>query len=217
MISKLAVLAAIVAFPWICYRCMTANGPAIQDLIQSKVSQVEAAASIAPVQVVADGRDVVLNGTVTSEDLRARAGALALAVPGVRTVDNRIVVVVPPSPAAVQERINQILLSKRIEFETNRDVLLPTSIPVLEEVRGVLSQAPQLSVTIEGHTDNQGDAASNRALSVARARAVTEWLSGHGVASSRLQSAGFGPDKPIAPNTTAAGRARNRRVDITAR
>lgn len=224
MVRKLALLASVLVFPWLCYRCISADGPAIQTHLQAAVSKAELSASIPDVQVVADGREIVLTGTVASEEIRARAGALALAVPGVRTVDNRLRVAAPPPPppppppaAAVQERINQILLDKRIEFETGRDVLLSRSIPILEEVLSVLKEAPQLSVSIEGHTDNLGNAEMNRALSQARARTVVTWLTGRGIAESRLQSAGFGPDKPVAPNTSAEGRARNRRVDITAR
>lgn len=221
MLRAIGLLVGLIAFPWICYHCVTADGPSIQALLQSTVTQAEAAASIPAVQVVADGREIVLNGSVDTEEMRVRAGLVAAALPGVRTVDNRITVTPPapppPSATAVQEQINNILLDKRIEFETGRDVLLPSSIPVLEEVERVLRQAPQLAVTIEGHTDDRGDAARNRALSEARARAVVRWLADRGVAESRMQSAGFGPDRPVAPNTTVEGRARNRRVDIIAR
>ena len=95
--------------------------------------------------------------------------------------------------------------------------MLPTSLPILEDVARVLKQAPQLAVTIAGHTDDRGDAATNLALSDARARAVVRWLTEHGIEQSRMQSAGFGPERPVAPNTTAEGRAKNRRVDIGAR
>lgn len=218
MLRTLGRIASVFVLPWLCYRCVTSGGPSIQAHLQATVSSAEHLAAI-PVQVTADGREIVLTGTVASDEIRTRAGVAALAVPGVRTVDNRLTVVAPPPPppAAVQERINQILLDKRIEFETGRNVLLPRSIPILEEVLGVLKQAPQLSVTIEGHTDNQGSAPLNRTLSEDRARVVAAWLGERGVPESRIQSAGFGPDRPVAPNTTADGRSRNRRVDIIAR
>lgn len=222
MLSKLGLVASVILLPWLCYRCVISDGPSIQARLQGAVAQVTETTSPA-IQVAADGREIVLTGTVASEEMRTRAGVQALAIPGVRTVDNRLTVVAPPPPPAppaaaeVQQRISQILLDKRIEFETGRDVLLPRSIPILEEVLGVLKQAPQLSVTVAGHTDNQGNAAMNRSLSQARARAVAAWLSQRGVSESRMQSEGFGPDRPVARNTTADGRARNRRVDITAR
>ena len=220
MIKLISLAVGLVAFPWICYHCVTADGPAIQLTLQRLVSQAETAAAIPGVQVGADGREITLTGTVPTEEMRARAGFVAVALPGVRTVDNRLTVVEPPptpTAAGVQEQLNRILLEKRIEFETARDVLLPTSLPILEEVARVLKQAPQLAVTIAGHTDDRGDAEMNRALSDARARAVVRWLTEHGIEQSRLQSAGFGPVRPVAPNTTVEGRAKNRRVDITAR
>ena len=225
MIRALGLLAGLIAFPWVCYHCVPTGGPVIQSTLQSIVAHAESTASIAGVQVAADGREITLTGTVPTDEMRVRAGAIAMALAGVRTVDNRITVVAPPAPtppppaqaAVAQAQINQILLDKRIQFETARDVLLPVSIPVLQEVASVLAQAPQLSVTIEGHTDNVGNAVTNRSLSEARARAVVRWLGNRGIDRSRLQAAGFGPDRPIAPNTTADGRARNRRVDIIAR
>ncbi len=225
MLRSLAVFAALLAFPFICYRCITADGPAIQSILQANVARAEAAASIPGVTVGADGREIVLTGIVANEEVRQRAAVVAMALPGVRTVDNRLTLAPPaappppaaPSAAQVQQRINTILIDKRIEFESGKDVLLPRSLPVLEEVEAVLKQAPQLAVTIEGHTDNVGDPVMNRTLSQARAQTVVRWFSDRGIAPARLQSAGFGPDRPIAPNTTAAGRAQNRRVAITAR
>ncbi|MFN7982795.1 MAG: OmpA family protein [Vicinamibacterales bacterium] len=235
MLRSLGVFAGFVAFPFLCYHCVTADGPAIQSRLQSIVATAEATAAVTGVDVVADGREIVLTGSVPTQEMRVRAGFIASALPGVRTVDNRLTVAPPQPPAAApatapsttpapsasasdaQQQITRILLDKRVQFETAKDVLLPVSIPVLDEVAGVLKGAPQLSVTIEGHTDNVGDAAANRALSEARARAVVQWLGQHGIEQSRLHAEGFGPDRPVAPNTTSEGRARNRRVDIIAR
>jgi outer membrane protein OmpA-like peptidoglycan-associated protein len=72
---------------------------------------------------------------------------------------------------------------------------------------------------IEGHTDNSGSPDFNRLLSLRRAESVKRWLVEHGISADRLQTAGYGPSRPIADNTTETGRAANRRVDfvITAR
>jgi len=235
MIRSLGIFAGLVAFPFLCYHCVTADGPAIQSRLQSIVATAESTAAVTGVDVSADGREITLTGVVPTQEMRARAGLIASALPGVRTVDNRITIA-PPAPAAsapsapavpstptpsaasdAQAQISKLLLDKRIQFETAKDVLLPVSIPVLDEVASVLKRAPQLSATVEGHTDNVGDAVANRTLSEARARAVVQWLGEHGVAQSRLHAEGFGPDRPVAPNTTPEGRARNRRVDIIAR
>jgi len=170
-----------------------------------------------------DGRDLTLSGTVPSEQAKAEAAARVLAQPGVRTVTNLLEVAAPPPPApapaaaAVQARLTTLLEARRIEFEPSSAVLTAASLPLLEEVRAVLAGAPDLSIRVEGHTDDRGDPAANRALSQARAEAVVDWLAAHGVERGRLAAQGFGPDRPLTANDTAAGRARNRRVDLLAR
>jgi len=103
-----------------------------------------------------------------------------------------------------------------IQFETNEDRLLPVSEPVLSAVAAVLNGHPELGgVRVEGHTDSQGDAAFNLELSARRAAAVRRWLVEKGrVAEARLTAQGFGASQPIADNASAAGRARNRRVEF---
>ena len=81
----------------------------------------------------------------------------------------------------------------------------------------MLRADPVLKLAVEGHTDNTGDAAHNRTLSEARARAVVAALAGKGIDAGRLQSAGFGADKPAADNAGEDGRARNRRVELVKR
>jgi OOP family OmpA-OmpF porin len=77
------------------------------------------------------------------------------------------------------------------------------------------SPATDLKLTIEGHTDNVGDAKANHDLSHRRAKAVTQYLvDKHGIDASRLQSTGFGDKKPTAKNDTPEGRQQNRRVEL---
>jgi len=71
-----------------------------------------------------------------------------------------------------------------------------------------------VSVAVEGHTDSVGTDAYNQRLSQRRAASVREYLVAHGVSASRLSVAGFGEAKPVASNTTADGRAQNRRVEL---
>ena len=78
-----------------------------------------------------------------------------------------------------------------------------------------LNKYPQSVVTVTGHTDNTGSAAYNQDLSERRASSVASVLRTGGVASSRIRVVGAGENRPIATNQTAAGRAQNRRVDIT--
>lgn len=102
-----------------------------------------------------------------------------------------------------------------ILFETGKATLKPESRPVLKEIADALKQHADLKILVEGHTDNVGTPAANLALSDARAAAVKAALvADHGVSADRLTTKGLGDTKPSAPNTTATGRAQNRRVEI---
>jgi OmpA-OmpF porin, OOP family len=69
-------------------------------------------------------------------------------------------------------------------------------------------------ISLEGHTDSEGDDASNLALSKSRAKSVAEYLVKKGIEANRVTSDGFGETRPIAPNDTAENKAKNRRVDM---
>ncbi len=103
-------------------------------------------------------------------------------------------------------------------FATGRAEVRPESGPTLKEIAAMLAQHPELKLTIEGHTDNAGDAAANQALSEARAAAVKQALvADYAVDAARLEARGFGATKPAAPNATPEGRASNRRVELVRR
>ena len=102
-----------------------------------------------------------------------------------------------------------------IYFDTGSDRIRPESTPTLKEIGQMLTEHADLKLTIEGHTDNVGNAAANQELSQRRAAAVKAYLvANHAVDSSRLSSAGFGDKKPAAPNATPEGRQQNRRVEL---
>jgi outer membrane protein OmpA-like peptidoglycan-associated protein len=101
-----------------------------------------------------------------------------------------------------------------ILFDTGKDAIKPESEKVLGEIAALLARDKALTLRIEGHTDNVGKPADNLALSKRRAEAVKRWLVGKGVADARLEAAGLGDTKPVAPNGTDEGRAKNRRVEL---
>lgn len=106
-------------------------------------------------------------------------------------------------------------VTQGILFATGKSDIQPESRPVLKEIASTLKQHGDLKILIEGHTDNVGSAASNLALSDARAAAVKAVLAAdYGVDGARITTKGLGDTKPSVPNTTAAGRAQNRRVEI---
>ena len=104
--------------------------------------------------------------------------------------------------------------SYQIQFETGSAVIKPESYKLLDEILQSSVVAEGLKVGVYGHTDNVGGAQSNQKLSEDRANSVKSYLLSKGLAAQRIESKGFGPAKPIADNTTAAGRAQNRRVQI---
>lgn len=95
--------------------------------------------------------------------------------------------------------------------------LRPGSEPLFKQMAAMLNAHPDRAITVEGHTDNIGDEAYNKSLSEQRAASAVAYLVSQGVAAERLQSAGFGMDKPVASNDSEAGRAQNQRVEIVKR
>jgi OmpA-OmpF porin, OOP family len=101
-----------------------------------------------------------------------------------------------------------------VQFDAGSATLKPESQKQLEQLAVVLKAFPAAAVSVEGHTDSTGDAATNNALSAQRAAAVEKALKGMGVEDARITSAGHGSDKPIASNDTKDGRTQNRRVEV---
>lgn len=101
-----------------------------------------------------------------------------------------------------------------IYFDTGSDRIRPESSPTLKEIVAMLNEHGDLKLTIEGHTDNVGNAASNQSLSEKRAAAVVAYLTGQGVDASRLMAKGYGASKPAQGNDTPEGRQNNRRVEL---
>ncbi len=104
--------------------------------------------------------------------------------------------------------------AKNIFFETGKAVLLSKSFKPLNDIVQLLDENPQLKLAIDGHTDNVGTDIYNIGLSDRRAASVKAYLVKKGVDESRLTSTGFGESSPVADNKTAAGRQKNRRVEL---
>ena len=117
-----------------------------------------------------------------------------------------------PKDATVDDRGCWVL--KGVYFDTDKWELKPSSYPILNEVVFVLKSNPDLNIEIQGHTDNVGDAQYNRELSRKRARAVMGYFIQEGISPARLSYEGYGFSSPAAPNSTAEGRAKNRRVEL---
>jgi outer membrane protein OmpA-like peptidoglycan-associated protein len=119
-------------------------------------------------------------------------------------------------PEISKEDVKKITqIGSKIFMETNSDNLQSASLAQLDELASILKRYDQANLLIEGYTDSQGDDAANMVLSQKRTEAVKTYLMGRGIMESRLKAVGYGEAKPIADNKTAAGRAKNRRVELT--
>ena len=118
--------------------------------------------------------------------------------------------------AAVKEETRGLVitLSGSVLFATNQSTLLPTAETRLNQVSDALLATKERSLIVEGHTDSQGSSGYNMGLSQRRADAVRSYLISRGYPGSHIQARGIGKDRPITENSSAEGRANNRRVEI---
>jgi OOP family OmpA-OmpF porin len=119
-----------------------------------------------------------------------------------------------PKPAPIVTPEKPTLVLEGVTFETDSAKLRPESREILDRIAESLRAWPGIRVEVQGHTDASGSAAHNLVLSQARADAVRIYLAGQGVDPSRLVTKGYGESKPLAPNTTREGKAKNRRVEL---
>lgn len=101
-----------------------------------------------------------------------------------------------------------------INFETGKSDIKMESQTTLNQVAQMLTENATLKISVEGHTDNVGNATLNKTLSENRAKAVMNYLVAKGINSTRLTSKGWGQTKPISDNSTEDGKAKNRRVEL---
>ena len=120
-----------------------------------------------------------------------------------------------PVKGAAKLEGNRIELGEVVYFDTAKDGIQKRSSPLLDNVATIMKTHPEIGkIRVEGHTDAQGKRAYNVKLSQRRAAAVVKALVKRGVPAGRLVAQGLGPDRPIADNATAEGRAKNRRVEL---
>jgi OOP family OmpA-OmpF porin len=186
------------------------------DFAQLTASQTDAAGTETFVSILASR----LLGAVHIQTVVVAAGVPEVAISAA------------PAPSAAAQQIvleqdEELLLDqlnevghvpvRGLEFETGGTALSEGSAPALEILARFLSNNPKLVIVIVGHSDNEGTLEANVALSKRRAEAVREALIARGVAAGRLEAHGAGYLSPVATNSTAEGRALNRRVELVLR
>lgn len=117
------------------------------------------------------------------------------------------------TPTKEEDEIIKTAFSQ-LEFESAKAIIKQSSYSSLDGLATLLKAHQEWTVTLKGYTDNSGQAAKNLQLSKDRAAAVKAYLVNKGVSASKIQSFGYGSANPVASNTTLAGRAKNRRVEI---
>ncbi len=125
----------------------------------------------------------------------------------------------PPAAELLQTKIAVLEVGEKTElrnvlFETGKAILLPQSKVELDKLVAYMNSVNTLAIEIGGHTDNSGKASSNQTLSLSRAKAVVMYLVRKGIAATRLTYKGYGSSQAVDDNKTAAGRAKNRRVEV---
>jgi OmpA-OmpF porin, OOP family len=124
-------------------------------------------------------------------------------------------VVIADTPAVITppvlQKEPQVFTS--VYFDTDKAILKPQSYGSLDSLAEFLLKNPDISIEISGHTDNDGEEAHNLELSQRRAKAVADYFISKGISAGRISYYGYGSSRPIADNSTAAGKAKNRRVE----
>lgn len=119
------------------------------------------------------------------------------------------------SAAELQKQIDsQGFATLNVNFDTNKAELRDADRPTLEQVVQLLKSSPGLRLSVDGHTDNVGQAPANKLLSQQRAQAIVDHLVAGGIARDRLLAKGHGMEVPVSDNRSEEGRAKNRRVEL---
>jgi len=121
-----------------------------------------------------------------------------------------------PSEAKVAyDSENLVIRLHGLTFPSGKSIIQPEYFSLLSKVQEAIKIFPNRHILLEGHTDSQGNAATNKRLSEERASAVREYIIANmGISREQLTSVGYGSEKPVASNKTSEGRALNRRIDV---
>lgn len=164
------------------------------------------------------GNSISLVGEVPTQADKDRIYVDAVKVcPPNTTINNLLTVTgqkaLSEEQVKVQVKLNEAIAGKVVEFGTGSDQLTDKGKAVLDELAPILKDSTD-NLEIDGHTDNQGNPASNKSLSQRRAETVKKYLVSKQLEANRFTTKGFGQDKPIADNNTEEGRQRNRRIEF---
>jgi outer membrane protein OmpA-like peptidoglycan-associated protein len=121
----------------------------------------------------------------------------------------------PPPPPPPPPPVKQPISFHSVYFDFDKAILKAEAKAELDKAAKIMQDNPGVTLELQGNTDAMGTDAYNKALGDKRAKAVFDYLKAKGIAVGRLKTVSFGEAKPVAPNNTDQGRAKNRRVDLT--
>jgi outer membrane protein OmpA-like peptidoglycan-associated protein len=181
----------------------------VQRFTQSQLSQTKQQLNAAGQQLTGTAQQLAGTQQQLATEQQARAEADKRA----RDAMDKLAVA---AAAAVKEepRGTVITIPSGVLFTTGKSMLLPGAQTKLNAVAEALKDQNDRKIVVEGHTDSTGSDATNDPLSMARAQAVRDYLTSHGVPNDRITAQGFGSSRPVADNKSPEGRANNRRVEI---
>ena len=182
----------------------------------SRLNATEAELSQSRGEVARTGQQLAVTGAelrATGSALAREKAALAKAEASLKDAMTKLALAASLS-VKEEPRGTVITLPGNVLFATGKWALLPGAQSKLDAVAAALKDQPDVTITVEGHTDSQGTPASNSTLAKKRAESVRAYLQSKGVAKEQLTAAGLGEDRPIGDNKTLDGRAQNRRVEI---
>lgn len=189
--------------------------PRIQEQIRGSVALALEADGIASLDVAADGRDVLVRGTVATGEVAKRALSVADSIPGVRRVADGIAVAPAPAPEPAVAPVppDDRFGFRVVRFETASDALTAEGRAVLDDLVRAVRRIDDRVLHVDGHADACGEEGYNQALSMRRADCVVAYLRSR-LPRVDVRAAAFGESRPVADNATDDGRRRNRRVEI---
>ncbi len=192
-----------------------ANGPVFE--VSGVVSDSAGAAAIDRLMALIDsGLSGAAKLTLASPEITAEEAAETLSDSPI--IDNTnaepAAIATPDRATGCAAQSRSILDASQISFARDRASLNGLSRQTLDALAAALGSCPDLMIAITGHTDAAGSVAANRRLSLARAGAVGDYLRDAGVDAARITTSGAGESEPLVSNTTAEGRARNRRIEF---
>lgn len=157
-----------------------------------------------------DGNNINVRGEVTNEAQRQQlVSDFAMRLNPTYVIKNGLRV-----GAGEQQLLDKTMANRIVEFESGSSKLAPQGAQLLDEMAAAILRVGKHRIQIVGHTDSNGHPDANQVLSQSRAESVRRYLMSKGLDGNSLDAQGMGAKEPIASNTTADGRARNRRIEF---